>query len=331
MRQAGAQETQETQEGIALVLVLWVITLLTTMALAVTQVNRTGLTLVRFAQEEAQARAAGEAGVNYLWLRSAAQPSGLPGAPRVEGDWPPDGEFRPWGWNGDTLLLAVADEGSRVDLNKSPPTLLAGLLEALGVEATEQARLIDAIADWRDGDDLRRPQGAEASDYQAAGLPYGPANRDFQAVEELQLVLGMTASLYQALAPHVTIFSQDGKVNPQYASETVLRAIPGMTAEVIQQILDARREAAANAANPSTLGQPPRPTASVPILGGAGLTRGGQGPFRLIARVPVGAGRMGQYERVLTQLVVPPIPLGGGGGAGDGRLLQTFRWLAPNE
>ncbi|MEI6413716.1 MAG: type II secretion system protein GspK [Pseudomonadota bacterium] len=318
MRPAGMER------GIALILVLWVIMLLTTMALAVSEINRSGLKLVQFAQEEAQARAAAEAGVNYLWLRLAAQPPGFTGAPKTEGEWLPDGEFRPWIWQGQTLWLALADEGSQIDLNKSTPALLGGLLAAVGVEATQQARLLDAIADWRDGDDLRHPQGAEAADYQAAGLPYGPANRDFQAVEELQLVLGMTPPLYQALAPHMTVFSQDGKVNSQNASDVVLQAIPGMTAEIIQQILDARKTAVANF---STLGQVPAPL-SAPVLGGAGMTRVGQGPFRLIARVPVGGGRTGQYERVLNQLSGP---VSGNPAAGEGRLLQNFRWLSPHE
>ena len=59
------------------------------------------------------------------------------------------------------------------------------------------ARLVDAIGDWKDADDLRRPNGAEAADYQAAGSPYLPANALFETVPELQRVLGMTPALYR--------------------------------------------------------------------------------------------------------------------------------------
>ena len=48
---------------------------------------------------------------------------------------------------------------------------------------------------------LKRPNGAEEPDYRAAGLSYKPANGPFQAIEELQLVLGMRPEIYRRIAP----------------------------------------------------------------------------------------------------------------------------------
>ena len=45
-----------------------------------------------------------------------------------------------------------------------------------GPEAAAQ-QLVDAIVDWRDPDELTRPNGAEAADYRAAGRKYKPAER----------------------------------------------------------------------------------------------------------------------------------------------------------
>jgi hypothetical protein len=42
--------------------------------------------------------------------------------------------------------------------------------------------------------------------YIAAGLPYGPARRDFLTVAELRLVAGMTPTLYERLAPHLSVW-----------------------------------------------------------------------------------------------------------------------------
>ena len=58
------------------------------------------------------------------------------------------------------------------------------------------AALVDAIVDFRDEDDLHCLQGAEDRDYADAGLPRGAKDAAFEAVEELQQVLGMTREIY---------------------------------------------------------------------------------------------------------------------------------------
>ena len=63
-------------------------------------------------------------------------------------------------------------------------------------------RTLEAILDWRDADDLKRPNGAEAPDYQAAGSKYVPTNSPFESVGELQRVLGVTPALMARIAPH---------------------------------------------------------------------------------------------------------------------------------
>jgi len=108
------------------------------------------------------------------------------------------------------------------------------------------ATLADAIQDWRDADTLKRPRGAEAPEYEAAGLTYKPANAPFQSVEELRLVLGMTPALYQQLAPLITIYSRQAGINSQIASRDVLRAVPNVTDAQIDEYLGLRETARAN-------------------------------------------------------------------------------------
>lgn len=66
----------------------------------------------------------------------------------------------------------------------------------------------DRILDWREPGIGKRLNGAKAEDYRAAGIVYGPRKAPFESVEEVKLVMGMTAQLFDALAPALTVYSQ---------------------------------------------------------------------------------------------------------------------------
>jgi general secretion pathway protein K len=174
--------------------------------------------------------------------------------------WQADGLPHYWD-EGDAHIAANAiDESGKIDLNSASDALLKGLFQAAGgLDVDAAQRIVDVIDDWKDSDDLRRPNGAEAPDYQAAGLSYKPANAPFESVAELQRVLGMTPTLYAAVADHLTVFSKSPGVNPAFASRTVLMAIPGATAEVVDTYLAQRQNALAQ-------GLPAPP---FPVQGGA--------------------------------------------------------------
>ena len=57
--------------------------------------------------------------------------------------------------------------------------LLDKLLALQGLKIDERQRLLDALADYIDPDDLKRLNGAEAADYRKAGMS-PPANRPLQ-------------------------------------------------------------------------------------------------------------------------------------------------------
>jgi general secretion pathway protein K len=141
-----------------------------------------------------------------------------------------------------TVTISVRDEGSRIDLNKAPPELLAGIFQQVGVSA-ENARVYAArIVDWRDADDKVSPNGgAERGAYRAVGRVDGPRNGPFLHVAELALVLDMPPRVAAAVAPYVTVASGLDKVNPMQADPPVLRAIPGVTQERMLDFIDARR------------------------------------------------------------------------------------------
>ena len=102
---------------------------------------------------------------------------------------------------------------------------------------------MDAIRDFADADDLRRLNGAEDGDYEAAGLPWGAKDAPFAAVEEVQQVLGMNAPLYEQVAPALTVYTGSDGIDPDVAPRAVLLALPQSIAEDVDDFLASRGEA----------------------------------------------------------------------------------------
>jgi general secretion pathway protein K len=232
----GAVRTRGGERGVALVLVLWVSVLLTVIASSFIVERRTEMLIVRNSASIARAEAAANAAV-WKAVHEMYRTDNSPDA------WRKDGVPHEWTFDGVSVRVELRDESAKIDINTAVDPLLRGLLLSAGLKEDEANHLLDAILDWRDPDALKRPNGAEESDYRAAGLTYKPANSSFQAIEELQLVLGMRPEIYRRLAPSITVFSRQPGVNPQFASREVLLAIPGVTAEIADQYI-AQRETA---------------------------------------------------------------------------------------
>ncbi|MFV0478059.1 MAG: type II secretion system minor pseudopilin GspK [Parahaliea sp.] len=99
-------------------------------------------------------------------------------------------------------------------------------LETLTLSEYEAIAIVEAIADWLDTDSIARLQGAEDDYYLGRRPAHRAANRRFSAVSELRSVAHVTAELYQALAPLVTVWpAQGGKLNIHTASSAVLRSL----------------------------------------------------------------------------------------------------------
>ena len=224
-------------DGIALVAALWLTVLLTVIASGFAFSMRGEALAARNALSIAIARAAADGAVERT-VFELSRPRNIVGA------WTPDGATRQW-QDGDVSLAVVAiDETSRIDLNMATEPLLKGLFQNVGgLDADAAQRLVEAVADWKDADELRRPNGAEAPDYRAAGLKYMPSNASFENVGELRRVLGMTAELYARVAPSLTVYSRYPGINAQTAPREVLLAIPGATPAVVDAYIQQRRDA----------------------------------------------------------------------------------------
>jgi general secretion pathway protein K len=224
-----------SQRGVALVLVMWISVLLTVVATSFILERRTDAMVMHNAVSLARAEAAADAGVQRGVMDMYRSDLTSPGI------WKRDGTPQDWVFDGIPVRVELRDESAKIDINTAADPLLRGLLVTSGFNEEEATQVLDAILDWRDPDSLKRPNGAEESDYRAAGLTYKPANSQFQAIEELQLVLGMRPEMYRRLAPSITVFSRQAGVNAILASREVLLAIPGVTSDMVDQYI-ARRE-----------------------------------------------------------------------------------------
>ena len=227
------------QHGVALVLVLWVITLLTVIAGNFAYSMRGEAQIAANLMQNAQAESRADAGVQRAWFE-LMKPPGDPSR------WRADGVPHQFLQQGIPVQVAIYDEAGKIDLNTAPEALIAGLMRSIGLDEPTGSALAAAILDWRSPGMLKRINGAKEDDYRAAGKDYGPPNAPFQTVDEVQRVLGMTPEVYRRIAPSLTVYSGQPGINTSVASRDVLLAIPGANLGMVEAFLRQREEALLN-------------------------------------------------------------------------------------
>ncbi len=106
----------------------------------------------------------------------------------------------------------------------------------------EALALIESLADWIDTDDTPRPTGAESSWYQGRTGGYACRNGPVTSLEELLLVRGMNRALLfgdheqPGLADFITISGSDGRVNINTAEPEVMSALGASSGQVADMI-----------------------------------------------------------------------------------------------
>ena len=102
-------------------------------------------------------------------------------------------------------------------------------------------RVVDAIVDWVDQDEVPEPDGAESSYYQTLRPPYKASNAPLQSLDELLMVKGLTPDMLARIRKFVTVYPGQGetKVNLNTADPRVIRALDSritqsMAGEIVQ-------------------------------------------------------------------------------------------------
>src|SRR5579872_6599455 len=83
----------------------------------------------------------------------------------------------------------------------------------------------------------------EAGLYRQNGRGYGPRHGAFQDISELGLVAGLPSALIDRVLPYLTVYSGRPEVNVLAAPPQVLAALPGLTPDRLQLLVNLRANA----------------------------------------------------------------------------------------
>ena len=284
------------QSGIALIMVLWILLLVTISTGAYTLMARMDVLEAHTMLWGTRARMAAEGGLNLavLALRD----------PDEFTRWIPDGRPYELRFQDAILEIKVTDERGKLDINTVDEVALQQLFLNNGLDVDQAALLAAAVKDWHDPDELERPNGAEEETYLAAGLSVGPGNRSFVMVEELLQVLGMSWELFREIEPGLTIFLAAAEPNPAYAPVEALLALPDMTQDEALNFVAQRHSQDAASGLGTAL-----PNGQIAMARGRGLT------YSILAKATLPNGVWDQVEATIRL-----------GGSPDGRSFRILRW-----
>lgn len=241
-----------SEKGIALLLVLWILTILVVIALSFSFMVRTETHATFFFKEGMEKQFLAQAGLeraatemvyrgiykNRQTVQESTETIHVDGTPYT-------GQL-----GADSYVYAVTDESGKINLNTLTDIsgiILNNLLVNQGVSKETADTIVDSLLDWRDADELRRLHGAESDYYMSLPNPYKAKNADLETVEELLMVKGMTPEILYGsgektgIFNFLTVYSRIATINVNAAPREVLMALPSMSPEKADQIIALRQ------------------------------------------------------------------------------------------
>jgi general secretion pathway protein K len=289
------------QNGIALMIVLWVLVLLIALATEFAFSMKMEVNTTRNYKEDTESYYLAKAGLNLAlaelikdasfhsiheehgWIIgnpvSAAKPNPAPGTEATSNEGVEEAveafdivnrtdiELE----NG-TITYTIRDENGKISINSANKATLNKLLAYSGVnEKLDQDTISDSILDWIDTNKNHRLNGAEDAYYRTQRPPYYAKNGEIETINELLKIRGITEEIlygspeedgeYKGIAQFLTIYKYPS-INPNTASEEVLSILN--TPEQVVEILNNRASKGYHSNSLSTLF---RVTATGKVLG----------------------------------------------------------------
>jgi general secretion pathway protein K len=135
--------------------------------------------------------------------------------------------------------LRITDEERKININTASPEVLKKLFTViLGGAESDAEGLASSIVDWRDEDSAPLAQGAENDYYAYLKFPYECKNAPFDFLDELLLVRGMSATIYDKVKNYLTVWGS-GIVNVNTANAAVL-VVLGLDEALAAKVADYR-------------------------------------------------------------------------------------------
>jgi general secretion pathway protein K len=230
------------QNGFIVVAVLWIIGALATLAMIYAAYVANAASSISVGDDRLQSEALMTAALELTAFQLTA----------AKGETvPTHGQFN---FRADRASVSAhfASESARIDLNKAPKELLAGLFGVLGADPAQAKDYAGNVLAWRTPPRSQSTDD-ETSRYRAAGLNYAPRGGPFAHVDELWLVRGLPLELVERTIPYVTVYSGIAGINALEAAPEVIAALPGMTRDTLNAVLRQRQTAPQDARSVSTL------------------------------------------------------------------------------
>lgn len=235
---------KNNQDGIALILVLWVMVLLTAIVSEFAFSMRTEVNITRNFKEGQEAYYAALAGIEQAKseILSAEDIMYLDEKGVLILNKDSKTPERTGSIGKASYTYEIIDEERKLNLNSASADQLRQIFKNSGVEGAELDTIIDSISDWKDPDNLHRINGAEEDYYQSLSPPYSCKDGAFDTLAELLLVKGMSSEIMYGskknkeqknAAQYLTVHSA-GMININTADRAVLEIMYGSaTAENI--------------------------------------------------------------------------------------------------
>jgi len=230
--------------GFALIVVLWVVTLLGLIAAALLRESGTETTVAQNLRENAKAEALAEAGLQRAILGLLDHDDAAV--------WRADGTSYSFSLGDGTATIQVHSEAGKIDINTASNDVIKALFIAGGTSEDQASQLVEAVADFRDPDGIRRPYGAEDSDYRAMGVTHEAKDAPFEAVEELMQVRGVTPDLYERLSAAITVYGRP-QIDVTTAPPLVLQVLRNVMPERLDRMVAVRQASGAQVSRPRTV------------------------------------------------------------------------------
>ena len=225
--------------GVALVLVVWVIVVLTAIVGEFSFTMRTEINIARNFKEGEEAYQLALAGLEKAKLEllsvNKAEVMYLDEEGMLLFGDEEEKPLRKGELGKGSFEYIITDEDGKLNINTATEGQLKALFHDSGVDITEVDIIVDSIFDWRDDNDLHRLNGAEEDYYTSLENPYSSKDGPFSTVEEMLLVKGITNEIlfgskdndeedeenYKGVAQYLTTYGSN-MININTASEPVL-------------------------------------------------------------------------------------------------------------
>jgi len=198
-----------SRRGIALIIVMIAILVLSVLAGGFAIFTKTETTLARNANNEAELEWLGRSGVEYCrWILAQemncpAEPydslcqiwaGGSGGACATNG--PLVDVQREVQLGHGSFTWKMTDLESKWNINVAQEPVLNQAMSAMGVDPSDSVPVVGAILDWIDPDDREHIEGAENDYYHGLNPPYDAKNGPIDDISELLMIRGITQEMY---------------------------------------------------------------------------------------------------------------------------------------